>query len=96
VYLAAAGERAERAALKLAERLRDALPGRAVWLNLGGGNFKTQFRRADRSGAQLAVVLGDEELARGMAAVKPLRAEAGQTDCTLEELPARIASMLQE
>jgi histidyl-tRNA synthetase len=96
VYLVASGEQAERAALALAERLREALPDRQVCLNLGGGNFKAQFRRADRSGAPLAVVLGDAELARGVAAVKPLRAEAGQTDCPLEELPARIASMLQE
>ena len=96
VYLLASGEQAERAALTAAERLRDALPGRTVCLNLGGGNFKTQFRRADRSGAQVAVVLGEAELGRGVAAVKPLRAQAGQTDCPLEELPARVASMLQE
>ena len=94
VYLVASGERAERAALRLAEQLRDALPGRGVVLNLGGGNFKTQFRRADRSGAQLALILGDEELDRGVAAVKPLRREGGQSDCPLAELPERIASLL--
>jgi histidyl-tRNA synthetase len=94
VYLVASGERAELAALTLAEQLRDALPGRGVLLNLGGGNFKTQFRRADRSGAQLALILGDEELARGVAAVKPLRHEGGQIDCPLEQLPERIASLL--
>jgi hypothetical protein len=60
-------------------------------LNLGGGNFKTQFRRADRSGARLAVILGDEELDRGVAAVKPLRHEGGQIDCPVELLPARTA-----
>jgi histidyl-tRNA synthetase len=94
--LAQSGERAETAAPAVAERLREALPGHGVWLNLGGGNFKTQFRRADRSGARLALVLGDAELERGVAAVKPLRAETGQIDCPLAELPARIASMLQE
>jgi histidyl-tRNA synthetase len=94
VYLVASGERAERASLRLAEQLRDALPGHGVVLNLGGGNFKTQFRRADRSGAQLALILGDEELDRGVAAVKPLRREGGQSDCPLAELPARIASLL--
>jgi len=94
IYLVASGERAEQAAMGLAERLRDALPGRKVLLNLGGGNFKTQFRRADRSGAQLALILGDEELDRGMAAVKPLRREDGQIDCPLEELPGKIASLL--
>jgi histidyl-tRNA synthetase len=92
VYIVASGARAELEALRLAERLRDALPGRGVMLNLGGGNFKTQFRRADRSGARLALILGDAELDRGVVAVKTLRGEAGQIDCPLSELPARIAS----
>jgi histidyl-tRNA synthetase len=96
VYIVVNGQRAERAALRLAEQLRDALPGRGVALNLGGGNFKTQFRRADRSGAQLALILGDAELDRGVAAVKPLRREDGQIDCPLSELPARIALLLQD
>jgi histidyl-tRNA synthetase len=94
IYIVVNGERAEREALRLAERLRDALPGRGVLLNLGGGNFKAQFRRADRSGARLALILGDEELERGVVAVKPLRREDGQIECPLSELPARIASLL--
>jgi histidyl-tRNA synthetase len=94
IYIVASGERAEREALRLAEQLRDALPGRGVLLNLGGGNFKTQFRRADRSGARLALILGDAELDRGVAAVKPLRRDDGQIDCPLHELPARIAALL--
>jgi histidyl-tRNA synthetase len=94
VYIVASGERSEREAMRLAEQLRDALPGRGVLLNLGGGNFKTQFRRADRSGARLALILGDAELDRGVAAVKPLRRDDGQIDCPLHELPARIAALL--
>jgi len=65
-----------------------------VLLNHGGGNFKTQFRRADRSGARLAVILGDAELERGVAAVKPLRREAGQSECPLEGLGGHVAAML--
>jgi histidyl-tRNA synthetase len=94
VYLVVSGERAQRAGLRLAEQLRDALPGHGVMLNLGGGNLKTQFRRADRSGARLAVILGDEELDRGVAAVKPLRQEGGQIDCPVEMLAERIAASL--
>jgi histidyl-tRNA synthetase len=94
VYLVVSGERAQRAALRLAEQLRDALPGHGVVLNLGGGNLKTQFRRADRSGARLAVILGDEELDRGVAAVKPLRHEGGQIDCPVELLAERITASL--
>ncbi|HEY1725575.1 MAG TPA: histidine--tRNA ligase [Steroidobacteraceae bacterium] len=93
VYIVADGERAALEALRVAELLRDALPGRGVLLNLGGGNFKTQFRRADRSGARLALILADAELDRGVAAVKPLRHEGGQIDCPLNELAARIKSM---
>jgi histidyl-tRNA synthetase len=94
IYIVASGERSEREAMRLAEQLRDALPGRGVLLNLGGGNFKTQFRRADRSGARLALILGDAELDRGVAAVKPLRRDDGQIECPLHEVPARIAALL--
>jgi histidyl-tRNA synthetase len=94
VYVVAVGDRAAAEALPLAERLRDALPGVRVHVNLGGGNFKAQFRRADRSGARYAVVLGEDELARGAAQVKPLRQEAGQSECPLAELPALLRRSL--
>jgi histidyl-tRNA synthetase len=55
VYLVTVGERAEAHGLILADRLRDALPGLRVLLNGGGGSFKNQFKRADKSGAQLAL-----------------------------------------
>jgi histidyl-tRNA synthetase len=94
VYVIASGERATAAGLKVVESLRDSLPQLRIELGLGGGNFKTQFRRADRSGAQLAVVMGDDELGRGAVALKPLRQEAGQSECPLVELPQRILSAL--
>ena len=94
VYVVVSGARAAAAGLGLVERLRDELPARRFDLNLGGGNFKAQFRRADRSGAALAVILGDDELARGVAAVKPLRNEAGQSECPLPELAAAIEAAL--
>jgi histidyl-tRNA synthetase len=94
VYLVVSGARATAAGLALVERLRGELPARRFDLNLGGGNFKAQFRRADRSGAALAVILGDDELARGVAAVKPLRHEAGQSECPLPELAAAIEAVL--
>jgi len=94
VYVVVSGARATAAGTGLVERLRDELPGRRFDLNLGGGNFKAQFRRADRSGAALAVILGDDELVRGVAAVKPLRREAGQSECPLPELAAAIEAAL--
>ena len=94
VYVVASGARAEREALRLAEQLRDSSPQWRVQVNLGGGNFKAQFRRADKSGATVALILGDAELDRGVVAVKPLRAESGQSDCAMAELPGRLAEML--
>ncbi|HWL62364.1 MAG TPA: histidine--tRNA ligase [Steroidobacteraceae bacterium] len=94
VYVIAAGERATRAGLALVEQLRDALPAVAFEMNQGGGNFKAQFRRADRSGARLALVLGDDELERGAAALKPLRQEGGQAEVQLSELSSRLPALL--
>jgi histidyl-tRNA synthetase len=96
VYVIANGERATRAGLALVERLRDELPQLAFEMNQGGGNFKAQFRRADRSGARLALVLGDNELERGAAALKPLRQELEQAEVPLGELPARIPELLNK
>ncbi|MGH8254147.1 MAG: histidine--tRNA ligase [Steroidobacteraceae bacterium] len=96
VYVIASGTAAEARALAVAERLREALPGQGVHMNLGAGAFKAQFRRADRSGACLALILGDAELERGVAALKPLRREAGQSECPLADLPARVGRMLEE
>ncbi len=96
VYVVVNGTRASAEALQLVERLRNELPQRRFELNLGGGNFKAQFRRADKSGAPLALILGDDELGRGVVALKPLRQESGQTDCPIAELPGRVATQLGE
>jgi len=78
VYIVVQGESSIGVAMRLADDLRRASEGRRVELNLGGGNFKAQFRRADRSGAPLAIVLGEDELARGVVQLKPLREGAGE------------------
>ncbi|MCW9059885.1 MAG: histidine--tRNA ligase [Gammaproteobacteria bacterium] len=93
VYLVTVGERAEAHGLILADRLRDALPGLRVLLNGGGGSFKNQFKRADKSGAQLALVLGDSELDAGEVGLKPLR--GGEQEMVAEvDLPGRLAALL--
>jgi len=94
IYVVLSGEQAESTGLSLADRLRDALPGAGVQVNMGGGSFKSQLKRADRSGAQVALIIGDGEVARRVAAVKPLRVEASQQDCPWDELPGRMASLL--
>jgi histidyl-tRNA synthetase len=94
VYVVVSGTRAAAAGPGIVERLRDQLPQVRFELNLGGGNFKTQFRRADRSGAALALIVGDDELARGTVGLKPLRQEAGQTECSIASLAAGITAAL--
>jgi histidyl-tRNA synthetase len=96
VYLVLSGDAALRAGLALAEQLRDALPGVGVLVNMDGGSFKAQLKRADKSGAALALIIGDDELARGVAAIKPLRAGTGQLECSLVELPTRIGALLRD
>jgi histidyl-tRNA synthetase len=96
VYVVAAGAAATREALVLAERLRDARPGLRVQVNAGGGSFKSQMKRADRSGAALALVLGDDEVAAGVAGVKPLRGEGEQRQVAFADLPATLEQILKE
>ena len=87
VYLVMAGSGTVRAGLHLAERLRAELPALRIQSNLGGGSFKAQFKRADRSGADLALVLGEDELAAGAATVKDLRgADSSQQRIALDGL----------
>lgn len=94
LYVVVAGEQAAARALQLVEQLREARPGLKIDLNMGGGNFKAQFRRADRSGARLALILGDAELARGVVAMKPLREQSGQSECPLGQLAAGVDAAL--
>ncbi|MEJ2575315.1 MAG: histidine--tRNA ligase [Gammaproteobacteria bacterium] len=91
VYLVLVGEAAERAGLTLAEQLRDGLPGRRVMTNCGGGSFKAQFKRADKSGAEVAVILGEGEVVAGVAGLKPLRGGGAQEGVALAALPGRLA-----
>ena len=96
VFVMAQGDTAQRTALALAESLRDAMPGRGIVVHCGSAKFKTQFRRADESGARLALIVGDDELARGVVALKPLRgAESTQTEHPVAELTARVEEFLR-
>lgn len=91
-YLVSMGEAAQTAALGLSERLRDAVPGLRLTNNVSGGNAKAQFKKADRSGAAVALVVGEQELADGSFSVKPLRGEGEQRTldfaATVEQLTA--------
>jgi histidyl-tRNA synthetase len=78
VYLVAVGDAAASQAFKLAESIRDAAPDLAIEVNNGGGSFKSQFKRADKSGAAVALILGADELESGTLGVKSLRSDDEQ------------------
>ncbi len=78
VYLMTMGDDALQKGMQLAEFLRDKLPKLRLLLHCGGGSFKSQFKKADKSGAQLALILGEEEVAKQQVTVKFLREDKPQ------------------
>lgn len=85
-YLIMVGALAEQQGMVLAEQLRDAVPNLRLVVDCTGGNFKNQFKRADKSGAQLALILGEEEIQSGVVGVKYLREEKPQEKMTVDQL----------
>jgi histidyl-tRNA synthetase len=79
IYLVSSGSGTQAPAMLLAEQVRDRLPGCRLMTNYGGGNFKKQFARADKWGASVALVLGEDEVANGNVVVKDLRSGEQQT-----------------
>jgi len=92
LFVVAQGDQPLAVAFDLSERLRELLPQARIELNLGGGNFKAQFRRADKSGASWALVLGEDELQRGVVQLKPLRGPSGASQPEVREFPLATAS----
>ncbi len=88
VYIAALGEGTLERAFAVAEEMRDKLPGIRVEANLGGGSFKAQMKRADKSGATIALILGEQELSEGRIGLKPLRSDEEQESIALDDLAA--------
>ncbi len=94
VYVVAVGDSTLEKAFALAERLRDGVAGIKVELNLGGGSFKSQLKRADKSNAEYALILGEQEIADQRAGLKPLRSTEDQSSVAFDELPATLAKLL--
>jgi histidyl-tRNA synthetase len=94
VYLVMAGEGTIEGGLVLAEKLRERVTGIRIQSNLGGGSFKSQFKRADRSGAPLALVLGEDELRLSRATIKHLRDDAPQEQVALADLDSWLSQWL--
>ena len=94
VYVTAMGEQAVAPAMAVAECLRNELPGVVVVSHCGGGSFKSQMKKADRSNARYAVILGENEIASGTVALKPLRNDDPQQEVNQSELASVLKGLL--
>ena len=94
VYVTAMGEQAVAPAMAVAECLRNELPGVVVVSHCGGGSFKSQMKKADRSNARYAVILGENEIASGTVALKPLRNDDPQQEINQSELASVLKGLL--
>ena len=86
VYVVSQGNAARATALRLAESIRDQLSGKKVVVHCGDGKFKSQMKKADASGADLALVLGEDEVAAGTVSIKSLREGGEQSTISQETL----------
>ncbi len=94
VYVTAMGDEAQGYAVQVAEHLRDTLPHVRVMMHCGGGNFKKQLKRADKTGAQIALLLGSQEMQARQVGVKPLRDGQEQQTVAFDDLSATLADLL--
>ena len=94
VYFTVASNSAMAAALSLSEKIRDEIPDLRLVMHCGGGSFKSQFKKADKSGAEIALIIGDNELAQQRVGIKQLRTEANQYDVAWSDLGSTIRQIL--
>lgn len=86
LYIVTVGENTARPGLVISEMIRDAFPNINVQMNCGGGSFKSQFKKADKSGARFAIVMGEQEVENKEVALKPLRLETEQETVKWDDL----------
>ena len=94
VYFVVAGDKAKAAAFQLSEQLRDKIPSLKLQLHCGGGSFKSQFKKADNSGASIALIIGDNEAEQGVVNVKWLRNDIEQNTVNNGELADLLVAAL--
>ena len=94
IYIVAVGSKAEEEGFVLAEELRDAYPNLSIEMNLNAGRFKQQYKRADKAGADIALILADDEMRQQTVGVKPMRSEGHQETVDRKELLSIIDKFL--
>ncbi len=95
-YLLVAGDSAQRQGLALAEGLRQRIPGLRLQVNCGGGSFKSQMKRADKSGARLALILGEEEVQQQTIGIKDLRTDQPQQAVPQQGIDSILRALIAE
>jgi histidyl-tRNA synthetase len=96
VFMVMQGDAAQMAGMVLAEQIRDAWPGLALQTNCGGGSFKSQVKKADKSNATIALILGDDEIIQNKVAVKHLREQVEQILVEQKDVVATLATWLKK
>ena len=94
LFIVTVGDKANRPGLVISEMIRDSFPELTVQMHCGGGSFKSQFKKADKSGARYAIVMGEQEVDEKVVAVKPLRVEGEQKTIKWDELTSYISTVL--
>jgi histidyl-tRNA synthetase len=93
-YFVVASEEAVTPGMQISESLREQLPGLRLLVHCGGGSFKSQFKRADKSGASVALILGDDELKSNTVSVKYLREDKPQLSVSKDDLPPLLKNLI--
>ena len=96
IYIASMGVPARSQALLLAEKIRDTLTGLRVVSHCAEGKFKAQLKKADASGAQVALVIGDDEAAAGEVGIKPLRVDGPQVNVKVDEIIEQLQKLFPQ
>lgn len=95
-YLVMVGKKAQKAGFVIAQQLHQKLPMLHLLMNCGDGNFKNQFKRADKSNAEIALILGDDEVENQKISIKFLRTEREQQTIPLAELPGFLQKIISK
>ena len=94
IYVVIMGEQSQAAGLVLAEQVRDALPNVRVMSHCGGGSVKKQLKRADKSGAAIALMLGEDEIAKGVVTLKYLRDQGEQQTLAVNDMIEQLKKVI--
>jgi histidyl-tRNA synthetase len=89
------GDAASMRTMQLAEQLRTDIPGLRVLWHCGGGSLKNQMKKADRCGAKLVLIMGEDELALGQIQIKPLQGQSEQRSISLDQVLAHVVELTQ-